>query len=404
MSNKRQLRIAMIAPPWLSIPPAGYGGIENVLAALIPALISLGTKVELFTVGDSAIQGVKKHWLYPTGQNKFIHRPQYDTLPVTVGHMLYALNAIEQDGNFDLIHSHNGYTALATLAFAGESKLPPVLHTMHELSFTTKDRLKLNIADSLPLWRQMGHNDRLYFVGISKALMRRAPRAIKPQILEPVHNGLDPSQFKFSAKKDDYFITLARFHPDKGHDIAIKVCQKAGQCLKMAGVVADLSRPKQIMMEIANPLSRYRSLIDFRYFSDKILPHLYDGLIEYHGNLNGSAKMRFISHAKALLFPIRWDEPFGMAVIEALACGTPVIAMARGAMPELISHGKNGFLAHNQREFEHYMKRIGDIDPEACRQSVEERFSATVMAGRYLDRYQTVLERSNRGRFRAWRP
>lgn len=134
-----------------------------------------------------------------------------------------------------------------------------------------------------------------------------------------------------------------------------------------------------------------------RYFSDKIFPFVLNHpKITYSGNLGGARKTKFVSEAKALLFPIDWEEPFGMAVIEALACGTPVIAMNRGAMPEMIEHGKNGFLANNEVEFEEYMNRIDEIDPAMCRESVERNFSSEKMASQYVERYEEVLRRSNK--------
>jgi glycosyltransferase involved in cell wall biosynthesis len=229
-------------------------------------------------------------------------------------------------------------------------------------------------------------------VAISQTLADHAPRELKRRLLQPVHNSVDPEQFPFVGEKSDYFITLARVHPDKGQAIAVRLCQKLGYKLRLAGVVGSLVKPRQVLMELADPLSRYRSMVDFRYFSDRIFPYLDDD-IQYVGDISGQHKMDFLSHARALLFPIQWDEPFGMAPIEALACGTPVIAMARGALPEIIQHGINGFLAHNEGEFEHYMQRVGEIDPAACRRSVEEKFSARRMAKEYIQRYKTAIRR-----------
>jgi glycosyltransferase involved in cell wall biosynthesis len=159
----------------------------------------------------------------------------------------------------------------------------------------------------------------------------------------------------------------------------------------MAGGVGDLMSAKKLILEIGNPLSTYRSLLDFRYFSDKIFPFLQSGQIEHVGEVSGQHKLEFISKARALLFPIEWNEPFGMAAIEALACGTPVVSMARGALPEIITHGVNGYLANTEKEFKFYMRKIDEIDPAACRQSVERKFSGRVMAKNYLARYQKVL-------------
>jgi glycosyltransferase involved in cell wall biosynthesis len=203
------------------------------------------------------------------------------------------------------------------------------------------------------------------------------------------------SHFHFSPNKKNYFITLARFSHDKGQHIAVKLAVKTKSRLRMAGTVAGIESNRKLLLELANPMSHYRSFEEFSYYSDKILPYvLRYPKITYSGNLKGGKKQKFISEAKALLFPIDWEEPFGMAVIEALACGTPVIAMNHGAMPEIIEHGVNGFLANDEQEFEEYMRRIDEIDPAECRRTVAEKFSSSAMATAYIERYHEVIERS----------
>ena len=165
--------------------------------------------------------------------------------------------------------------------------------------------------------------------------------------------------------------------------------------LRIAGTIAGMGSNRRVLLELSNPLSPYRKNEEFRYFSDFILKDLLQyPRITYVGNLSGRKKKQFLSNAKALLFPIDWEEPFGMAVIEALACGTPVVAMNRGAMPEIIQHGVNGFLANSEKEFEEYTLRVNEIDPEACRQSVIDNFSSAAMAAEYLDRYKEVIKRA----------
>ncbi|HEU5187475.1 MAG TPA: glycosyltransferase family 4 protein [Candidatus Saccharimonadales bacterium] len=392
------IKVAMIAPPWLAVPPEGYGGIENVLYALIPELRKLGVKVELFATGDSTLEADKNHSLYETGQYAFIHKPQYDSLPISVAHLLFALNTIREDGSFDVIHDHNGF--LGPLAFAGASEdLPPFMHTIHGPSFTTPDRLELGIPDNLRMWREFGKVERVYFVPISQALADAAPKELQPRLLPVVHNMINVEQLPFVAKKDDYFITLARFHPEKGQAMAVKACLDLGYKLRMAGAVAGIKEPRKVIMELANPLSSLRGLNDFRYFSDQIFPHL-SRQIRNMGEVGGEEKIKLISRAKALLFPIQWDEPFGMAAIEALACGTPVVAMNRGALPEIIEHGVNGFLANSFSEFKKYMQRIDQIDPAMCRESVTSKFSAEKVAQCYVDRYKTVINLAKRAKVR----
>ncbi len=381
----------MIAPPWLSIPPNGYGGIENVIHALVPELLRLGAQVELFTVGSSTVPATKKHYLYEDGQYDHIHKPQYDSMPISVAHLMYAIRKIEEDGTFDVIHDHNGF--IGPLVFANHRDLPPIIHTIHGPPFSTKDSMDAGTPDNTPMWRQFGKASKLYFVPISRALASTAPKELKHRMLQVVHNCVNVCDFPFQPKKGDYFMTLARFHPDKGQAIAIWACQQLGYKLKMAGSVVGITEPKKVLLELANPLSKYRGVADFRYYSDEIFPHLLNGSIENVGDVSGEHKMGLIGRARALLFPIQWEEPFGMVAIEALACGTPVVAMARGALPEIIEHGINGFLAQDREEFKHYMTLVDQIDPQVCRDSVIKKFSAAVLAKRYLARYRQVVQK-----------
>jgi glycosyltransferase involved in cell wall biosynthesis len=258
--------------------------------------------------------------------------------------------------------------------------------------------LKQGLPDNVPYWEQLAKNmGRTYIVGISDALMRPAPKALKKHILPTVYNAIDVNDFPFVADKQSYFITLARFTKDKGQHVAAKLAAKTRSRLRMAGTVAGIETNRKLLLELANPMSHYRNMEEFRYYSDRVLSYtIRYPKITYSGNMSGKKKMKFISHAKALLFPIDWEEPFGMAVIEALACGTPVIAMNRGAMPEIIEHGVNGFLANDEHEFEEYMRRINEINPEDCRRSVAEKFSSDTMAKAYVARYREAIKRSKK--------
>ncbi len=391
------LRIAMIAPPWLKVPPTGYGGIEAVLDGLITGLKRQDVTVELFSIGPTKISGVTVHSLYKAEQYQHIYKPMYEAMPIAAAHLQYALNAIKKDGHFDIIHDHNGFMGPQVLAWAtSDPVMPPVIHTLHGPPFTNRDMLKGGLPDNGPFWQQFAAMDsRVYLVGISNALMRPALPALRRRILPTVYNAVDVCNFQFLDKKKGYFFTLARFSRDKGQHIAAKLCVKLGYELQMAGSVADITSPKQLSLELANPLSPYRQVPDFRYYSDEILPYtIKSKRIKHLGDISGARKQRLMSNAKALLFPIAWDEPFGMAVIEAMACGTPVVAMNRGAMPEIIQHGVNGFLANSEQEFAEYMQRVDEIDPYECRRSVETHFSADVMAKQYVERYHEAIRRS----------
>lgn len=392
-----QLRVAIIAPPWLALPIKGYGGIELVLEGLIDGLRALDVDVEVFGNGAHKIRGVKTHSFYKTEQFDQIHKPYYEVLPLLQAHLQYAVNKIREDGKFDIVHDHNTMIGPNFFAMASQlSGMPPVLHTFHGPPFSGEHTLHQGVPDNRPQLELLKDMGRMYMVAISEAMTKSAPRMVRSHMLPAVHNAIDLDHFPFVDRKKDYYITLARFSPDKGQHIAAKYAAKYKKRLRMAGMVAGIGSSRKLLIELSNPLSSYRSNHEFRYYSDQILPYvLRHRKISYAGNLGGARKMKFISEAKALLFPIDWEEPFGMAVIEALACGTPVVAMNRGAMPEIIEHGVTGFLANNEEEFGEYMQRVEEIDPFECRRSVKEKFSAHTMAAAYLDRYEKAIARAS---------
>lgn len=396
----KKLKVAMIAPPWLALPIKGYGGIELVLEELIKSLRKKGVEVELFANGAHTMRGIRTHSLYKTEQFNHIYEPYYESFPIVEAHLLFAYNHIKKDGTFDIIHSHVPHVGPPFWALASQNaKLPPVLSTFHGPPFTANTSHDIGVMYNSSDLEQLEELHAFYATCISEAMTVTVPENLKPHMLPAVHNAVNPDDFPFVAEKKPYFITLARFAPYKGQHIAVKAAAELKKHLRMAGVVADITSNRKLLLELANPLSAYRNDPQFRYYSDKILPYvLRYRHITYSGNVSGKQKMQFLSEAKALLFPIEWDEPFGMSVIEALACGTPVIAMNRGAMPEIIEHGVTGFLANNEEEFTEYMQRIDEIDPAACRRSVEERFSADAMADAYIERYEEVLKRIKRSK------
>ena len=388
------MRVAIISTPWLALPIKGYGGIELVLEGLVKGLKAAGVDVEVFGNTERTMPGIKTQGIYKIEQYPDIHRAMYESLPILAAHMQFSLNKIKKDGGFDIIHDHNGFFGPELLAWATADKsLPPVVHTHHGPPFTNEQMLSQGLPDNRPFWGQLAENPgRFYLIGISDTLMKPAPPKLKARILKTVYNAIQSENFPFVKDKKNYFVTLARFSRDKGQDVAARICAKKGFHLRMAGTISSIGSNRKLLSELANPQSDFRRYDDFKYYSDEILPYtLKYKKITYSGNVSGAAKMKFISESKALLFPIDWEEPFGMAVIEALACGTPVVAMNRGAMPEIIEHGVTGFLANNEKEFEEYMDRIGEIDPKACRDSVEKKFSASTMAEQYIERYKDAI-------------
>lgn len=399
MSKQKKLRVAMIAPPWLKIPVEGYGGVEIVIEGIVKALQTHpDIEIEIFGVGKRRLYGAKVHDITKQEQFEHILKPMYDfTLPIATYHVMESLDEILADGTFDVIHDHNYFIGPSIMSWASRAHdIPPVVHTIHGPPLSTDRSVADGMPDNRPFWRSIAGDHHCYFVSISDAMKATMPKQLNDHMLDTVHNAIDLSAFPFVGKdkKRDHFITFARFAEEKGQHIAVKLAAQGKHKLRMGGPVATITTNRKLMLEIANPMSKYRNDRDFKYYSDQILPRvLRTPRITYAGSIGGKQKLAFLSHAKALLFPITWDEPFGMAVVEALACGTPVIAMNRGAMPEIIEHGVNGFLANNEQEFAEYMKRIDEIDPVACRESVERRFSAEAMANAYVERYREVIAR-----------
>lgn len=385
------MKIAIIAPPWLSTYPGCYYGIENVVHNLTSSLTKSGHEVVLFGVGGTTTEATKRYWYHKEDQYQHIHRPWYEALPIISSHILYSLNIIRKAGDFDIIHDHNSFTGPSMMAFA--DGLPPILHTLHE-PFTDSKKVAKGLPDNRMLFEELKNAKNIYFNGVSSSQLSTVPRELKKRMVKLVHNGVDLADYIFSDKKKDYFVTVGRIAPDKGQATGAKLSNELGVKYKFAGTVGSLIKTKsQIKKELAAPCDDANNSPDFRYFRDKIAPHLIDGQIEYLGTVFGEKKMKLLSQAKAFLAPITWEEPFGIAIVDALACGTPVVAYRRGAFSEIIQHGKNGFLADTESEFKQYMKRVHEIDPAECRRSVERQFSSKAMADAYLDRYTEVIQR-----------
>ena len=381
------LTVFINAGPWLPVPPSGYGGVENLLVYLINELRGRGHRVILGTVGQSRIEVERQVSRYRQGQHPRIDGPYCDGVSVALAHMQRVLDTIRATPEIDVVHDFLEIVGPSTLAELEHG--PPVLHT-----------LQWNLWQQRDFYRHFEGRGRVWFNGISEPQMRAARGNLLRSSLAVVHNGVDVDDFTYRERKDDYAITLARFTYDKGQDVAARVCARLGMPLQMAGTVGGLASPEQLAGELAKRFSPFHHYKDVQYYRRAVQPHEDpDRGIAWIGSVGGDAKRALVAGARALLMPIRWEEPFGMAVIEALASGTPVVAMRRGAMPLIVEHGRTGFLADDERQFAGYLRRVGDeIDPAACRRSVRERFSAAAMAERYVRRYEEVIERAAKAR------
>jgi glycosyltransferase involved in cell wall biosynthesis len=347
---EQRLRIAMLAPPWIPVPPPGYGGTEEVVALVTDALVERGHDVELFCAPRSKSKA-KVRALLDEPHPKSIERALYES--DHVGRAFDAIHATAESGEpFDVVHDHSGFTALATHRLAA-----PFVHTLH-LSFN---------HETSPFYSVHGRKG--FLVAISHAQARMAPDAVA--IGSVVHNPIDVDSWPVGYQKEDYLLWVGRFVAEKGPQRAIQVACKAGRRLVLAGVV----QPGQE-----------------GFFATEIQPHIDGELIHYVGEVGGARKQYLFAHAFAVLMPIRWPEPFGMVMVEALAAGTPVLAFSEGAAPELVEHGVTGFLVGDENEMATAVDRAGTIDPAQCRRSAE-RFSPDRVAARYEAAYRDAADR-----------
>jgi glycosyltransferase involved in cell wall biosynthesis len=382
----------LIAPPWLKLYPGCFYGIEIMVQNLASSLTEMGHHVELFSVKGTKTKVTKLRYYHNHEQYEYIHRPYYEAASIIIPHIQYALNTIRKAGDFDIIHDHNSYIGPAILANATD--LPPALHTLHE-PFTNPQLLRRGIPDTRLMFDQFRHIENLYFNGVSKSQLIHAPESIKTRIKGVVYNGVDLRDHTYSDKKDNYFAFVGSLTKEKGIDTAARVCFELGLKLKIAGTIGGaIKSPAQLRRELKRTARRESRTEDpiLHFFKQSVVSYLKPRQIEYMGSVTGNAKKKLFAQARAFLNPIDRDEPFGLSVVDALASGTPVVTYRRGAMPEIIKHGYNGFIADNYQEFKRYVKRVDEINPADCRKSVEERFSSSVMADNYDQLYRRIIE------------
>ena len=348
----RRLRIAQVSPLYERVPPLLYGGTERVVAYLCDALVRRGHHVTLFASGDSRTLA---ELCAPTNRALRLDPAVKDQL---APHVLELARVGERAHEFDVIHSH--VDALA-LPFA-QSWGVPTVHTLH-------GRL------DLPYLRPLFHHFRdLPFVSISDS-QREPLRGLNVSWLRTIHHGLGLDEYPIGRGRGGYLAFLGRLSEEKRPDLAIAAARRVGVPLKIA---AKLDRS------------------DASYFDEHVRPLLDGPMVEFVGEIGGADRARFLGDAAALLFPIDWPEPFGLVMIEALACGTPVVAFRRGSVPEIIRHGQTGYIVDTIEGMVEAVRRIDRIDRLACRQEVERRFTDVRMAMAYESAYSELLAHARR--------
>jgi glycosyltransferase involved in cell wall biosynthesis len=338
------MRIAQVSPPWVAVPPKGYGGIEWIVADLADGLADRGHDVTLFATGDSETRARLEYAIEEAPGPRFNNSIWHDVV-----HQLHVHRDVSR---FDLIHQHSFWSGLV-----GAMHLPvPVVHTLHR-SFTEQmRRLYEPIAD------------RVWFVALSEAQRRAMPNLRYAGV---VHNGIRPERYPLSEIKEDFLLFLGRTNPDKGPRRAVEAARAAGKPLVMS-------------VKMAEP-------VEEDHWRDEVEPLLGED-VTVLSEIGHDRKVDLLQRARAVLFPIGWEEPFGLVMAEAMACGTPVIATPRGAVPEVIEDGVTGFVVPVDGYADAtagVVKRLGEIDPKACRRRVEDLFTVD----RMLDGYERVYRR-----------
>ena len=339
------MKIAQVAPLYESVPPKLYGGTERVVSYLTEELVRQGHQVTLFASGDSVTQA---RLVQACAHSLRLDQKCRDQL---AHHIVLLEQVFRQASAFDLIHFHIDY-----LHF-------PLSVRQHIPTVTTLHG-RLDLPDLVPLYQM--------FPSIPVVSISDAQRAPLPWVnwLGTVYHGLPEDLYTFRETPGSYLAFLGRISPEKGVEQAIAIAQHVGMPLKIAAKVDHADR---------------------EYFQEVVQPLLKNSLIEYVGEVGGDNKDAFLGQAYALLFPIDWPEPFGLVMIEAMACGTPVIAYPCGSVPEVLEHGVTGWIVEGMEEVVQAVERVPALSRARCRQVFEERFSASRMAHDYLRLYKKLL-------------
>lgn len=339
------MRIAQVAPLAESVPPLRYGGTERIVSYLTEELVVLGHDVTLFASGDST---TRAKLVAPC-----IRSLRLDGAMDRIAPHILMLEWVAQGApQFDIVHFHTDYLQFPLVRRLGI----PNVTTLHG---------RLDLAELHPVYQEFTD---MPVVSISTAQREPLPAACWAGT---VHHGLPRDLYRLHEGPGSYLAFLGRVSPEKGVDRAIDIARRTGIPLKIGAKVDDQ---------------------DHAYFEQTILPLLDDPLVEFIGEIDDAAKDAFLGNAMALLFPIDWPEPFGMVMIEALACGTPVIAFSRGSVPEVLEHGITGFIVPDVDRAVDAVGRLQDLDRRRCREVFDERFTAHRMAEDYLRIYEETAK------------
>jgi len=338
-------RIAVLSPISWRTPPRHYGPWESVVSRLTEELVDLGLDVTLFATGDSQTSGrLVAVCPHPYSED--------DSVDPKVAECLHISEIFEHAADFDIIHNHFDFLPLTYSGLVDT----PVVTTIHGFSSPS----------IVPVYKK--YNNRSYYVAISDS-----DKSPELDYIATIHHGIDVAQFPFSGAEGEYLLFFGRIHPDKGVYEAIEVAQRIGMKLVIAGIIQDKD-----------------------YFASKVEPHIDGVTVEYLGSVGPDRRAEVLGGALALLHLISFDEPFGLSLVESMACGTPVIAFRRGSMPEIIRDGETGYIVEDIEGAINAVASVTSINRSTCRADVEKRFSNTRMVRDYVRVYDTILNRERR--------
>lgn len=341
------MRILQIAPIWETVPPTAYGGTEAVVYALVQELVRQGHEVTLCASGDSRTSAT----LLSTFPRSLRTAEDLKNKQPYLWH--HAALSMREARQYDIIHNHAGEEVMALALLVPEV---PMLTTMHCLI----------TPDTKIIWdHYLG-----YYNTISRAQRRLMPEITGGIFAGVVYNAIDVASFPFEAEKGDYLLFLARICPEKAPHLAVEVARRTGRRLILAGKVDP---------------------VDFLYFTNSVAPFIDGENVVYVGEADWRLKRELYRRAYCVLMPVVWDEPFGLVSVEAMACGTPVIALNRGALREIVCHGRTGFVVDTVDQMVEAVRLVPEIDPWACREHVARHFDVPVMVDAYLQVYRDIL-------------
>jgi glycosyltransferase involved in cell wall biosynthesis len=341
----RPLRIAMIAPPWFAVPPPAYGGIEAMVADLVDGLVARGHDVTLIAAGSPGTPAQRSIATYPDPPSRRLGDPMPEVLHAATA--ACALDGME----VDVVHDHT----LAGPLLARGRRVPTVVTAHGPVTGEPGDYLA-RLGTTIDL------------VAISEA-----QRRLRPEInwLATIHHGIDVASYPLGSGGGDHLRFIGRFTPDKGAHLAIDAARRAGRRIVVAGKCNEPA--------------------EHAYFDQAIAPRLGPD-VQYVGEADAATKRELYAGATALLFPVQWEEPFGLVMVEAMACGTPVVALNRGSVPEIVCHGVTGEIVDDPADLPDAVERAESLDRRRCRAHVQNRFDLPRMVVAYEAAYRTVVD------------